>query len=491
MRAPTLTVLCCCCLLASVPAAGSDVELGLETGVGYDTNPLLEVDTADEPNDWFVRVGPRFRAYDTRGFVQWQLRYFPRYQRYFDLSEASGWDHDAYAEIGLIGDRTQLTLSDRYLDYDTFSELADGGLDPDIDTGVLIGRERVRQNQASISVNHSLSYRTRIQGSYQRYDNEFERVNAPLSTSEVDRINIGALYQLYPKDVIGVSVDVTRQGVSRFLTDEVETIFYNVSGTWEHTFDPSLRFAITAGPSLVDGEDIELPDELGPGRRFPLSSFTNGPFQASTCPPRRRGVYVLASSCAPFPFFTPFPSLTDEAVFLPRISPDPDDEDLDYFARVELSKSWEYVSVNLSYTRDASTTTELSGTVRDVFAFGLNWRPARRWTITFDARYEIRDEPVTTRSTVILVRPVRLDGKDDVAEAFAFEIDEEELDFSVDGYFAGLYVNYEVAPRTDLFCHLTWTSDQTQSDFAAETEVERARIILGVRYTFSPIGLPF
>src|SRR4029453_9626313 len=102
-------------------AGASDLELGLDLGAYYNSN--LFGSATDEVGDYSGRIGPRIRAMDELGKFTWAGGYWPTYEKYLDIGEADGWDHDLDVKAAWTPSRrTRLSLSERFLDTGNVNE---------------------------------------------------------------------------------------------------------------------------------------------------------------------------------------------------------------------------------------------------------------------------------------------------------------------------------------------------------------------------------
>jgi hypothetical protein len=102
---------------ALAPAAargGARLELGAEVGAEYDSNVLFQTDALD---DFAGRFGPRLRIHEDGDQLLWDVHYYPTYEKFVDLGELDGWNHDAYASLTWKASRrTSIRVYDQYQD---------------------------------------------------------------------------------------------------------------------------------------------------------------------------------------------------------------------------------------------------------------------------------------------------------------------------------------------------------------------------------------
>jgi hypothetical protein len=476
-------------VLRALPAGAAELELGVTTGFIYDDSSASTVQ-----NDGIANIGPRVRILDESGSLTWDVHYWATYEKYLDLGEADDWDHDFYAKAAWYpSPRTTVRLVERYLDSSNLNAafIAQGGPDPSVDPVLQVGSNRIAFNQFTLSLEHLLTARQDVSLSFARYDTDYGE-----QTSDTEVMSLGGAYRyaLTPVDRVGLALSAVQQEGS---LGEVNR-FYNGSLQWIHRFSPTLLLDASAGPTWVDQPEPDFPEVL-PGRaRYP--AFRTGlgaaPIRASTCPSAGGGLHILRASCEPFGPGS-FQSIDDlafllESVDLQRIGAEPStDPTITYFAAIDLTKEWRDFAVTLSYTRDASTTSQIGGQVRDTLAINVNWSPpARPWRVNFWGSYGRREIPGARTAIEELVQPSTVSGVSDVAEAVGFRFIEVERSQQVDVYLAGLYASYSVTPRTQVYLNVTWEREQLDAELLSR-RFDRLRVAVGVIYTLPRINLPF
>jgi hypothetical protein len=483
-------------LMVARAAAATDVELRLETTLQYDDNILSAAD--DELGDFSTRLTPRIRVLDEKGSLSYELRYAPRYRRYFRFHEFDGWDQDAYGKVQWRpSERTQLRLSNWYTDLASFERLLSEEVRQDgtIDTGFDLGQQRSKDNRLEAGISHLFTRRNWAELSLYRTDTEWDRADE--AKTEVTTINLSYLYTWDTNDQVGLVGRVTRQTVQSFSTlgDPLDTDYYNISLQWVHRFDPTWTLSAIAGPTQVESELLPTPDTLT-RPLFPIITSPlgfSGPVVASTCPVLpSTGEFLLSVVCQPIPIFLfPDASFLSEVGSVPLLGSAPDtSEEVTYFATVSLVKQWENYSVSLRYLRDASTSSDVSGTIRDVVSIGGTWDPTERLRIQANAFYEIRESSSQGRAAVIVVEGVQVGNIPGVGRAVGFRLQEFDSVTESHRIFLNLYAEYSVTRNTAIFASAFWSNEEIREDDQALRETDRFGVWLGVRYTLPRFQLP-
>lgn len=473
------------------PAAATDLELGLDVGGAYNSN--LFGSPTNPMSDFSARLGPRIRLMDETGAFQWALRYWPTYEKYLRVGEADGWnqDLDARATWGLSR-RTRLRFTEQFLDTGNVNEIFTEDQLPDgtIDTGLEFGRDRIRTNTVSLGLDHSLAPRHETDFTIQRSDSEFRREFR--SKSSVTGVSGSYLYTWDRLDRLGFRLAGTEQEVTTG-ADSRATRYYNLSFQWLRSFDPTLTLNAAVGPTWVDQPQPALPSEVQQFRFFP--------FRASTCPRNDQGELFRDRTCELFGpeeivVFRANPAPFTETIDAPLVGSTPSTgQNITYFADIELTKQWREFVLTLSYTRDASTTSELSGIVVDRLAGYLVWRPSPLWAISLRGHLQRREQPTSGLGVQFLVEPATVDGVPDVTETTGFRLVTRKRTLVVDDYLAGVYVNYRLNRWTRLYLNFNYEyetlTSQLENAAVQGGNWNRFYLAVGVTYTLPPFHLPF
>jgi hypothetical protein len=506
------------------PVGAADVELGLDVGAQYNSNLF---GTPDGEGDFSGRIGPRLRAMDEVGKLTWDLRYWPTYEKFLDIGEADGWDHDLDLKAAWRpSEVTALRFTERFLDTGNVNEVL--SQDGTVDSGFEFGRERRRTNNATLMLEHNLAPRHATTLSLQRSDNRFE--DSLTDKSEVTAARASHLYTLDRLNRLGLGLSFTEQEVSGVVQPVAvfssqrssdPTRYYHLSLRWIHQVDPTLSLDASAGPTWIRQPRSDLPSSVELVR-YPVVGSPAGQLllRASSCPRNGLGEFLLAPGrCQPYiaPGFT-FDPIGGNQASAPRLGGDPgSDESLTYFADITLTKSWRDFNLSLGYNRDASTTSELSGVVLDTVSASLRWMPSRRWSLNLQASYQRREQPSSSLVPQVIVEPATLPGRrtvvvgvapdgtpllgsvpdeaSDVAEVAGFRYVTRESVLEIDDYFGSVFASYQLNRRTRLYLQVSYQHEDVRSEvdrvLAEQSNWDRFYVAIGVTYTLPPFHLPF
>jgi hypothetical protein len=374
---------------ASLPADAADLELGW-TGRGVWTSNVFRT-TTNEEDAFSVYTGPDIAIYQTRGDVQYNLEYRPRYEAFVDLDDANATEHFANADLAwTINPLTQVAFHNSFARSVGLRGVFDP-LGPDPDAGeILVDRESILRNLATGSFSRWLSQRNQLVVNVSHYYFDYEEEERPDSQNFRGAVNLRRT--LSRRQTAGIGFAVSR-------LDNEETSFQEDRGTtyletyaiYELLVSRTLRFSLAAGPTWI------LPDDFADERaqlQYAVTRqtiFINGArFQFPVLASRAACTGDLASSCAtPAPIIdltTNAPPILPPTLQLPIVDvPYQDgapsaDSSLTLFGSASLIYDRPPYRGVLSYTRRASNSGGLGGSTNlDIATAALVWEPDRRW----------------------------------------------------------------------------------------------------------------
>jgi hypothetical protein len=512
LRASALALALALCPRAALGDA--QLELGVETSLEYDDNVVF---LEDKEGDGLWRIGPTLRAYDTRGDLNWELRYRPDYEKFFDLSELDGWNHDAYGSVAWqLSTRTRVSLYDHFIDTNRSVRALEEAdpLSPAGEAAALFDQRGFRQNVVSGEISHLL---TPIDSFVFSAQNVLSQTDPFESSSEtegnVTSVDLSYLRSLSRRNQAGLVLRYTSQVFDNVTFDQqTRSDYYSLLLQWVHQLDPTWTFSVAAGPAWVSREnpdqEIGLNDRsLYPVLRGPTGS---GPVRIDTCP-SSGGSFVLSAECEVVPassfvstnVFGPNPGLVfqEDLALLTDLSligaaPDRTSEGWTYFADVALSKQWETWTATLRYNRDATSSVSTSGSLRDVVTGRLEWRPGERWSANFSASWERREEAVSALgfeqflvpAQGFVLGPTGLSTVP-IGQAAGVRVFEVNDTRTSDRWILQLSAQYRASRRTTIFSRITWIDIEEEAVGGLDS-TSRFLFQVGVRYVFDPIPLP-
>jgi hypothetical protein len=488
--APLLAVV----LATSASWAGdARVELGVQADANYDDNVFA--DAEDEQDDYFLRGGPMFRAYDQRGDFQWNAQYVPTYLKYRDFGELDGWEQVANGTISWVpSTRTRVFGSVNYADVSTFLRLAE--VDPILgDTGTELTRQGVERLVAEVGAEHNVARRHALSLSLQRYQNDYElESRSDVTNTEA---SAGYLYDLSQRTRVGFELRYTRQEFEQRNVEQSATNYYNLNLQVLHSFSPTFFLSASVGPAYVDPEAIDRQFSVPNFERFPRLVGAEGffgPVDIATCPTLDDGTPVLSNECSTLSDLSIFIPQLLERVTLSTLDNDlgGDASDVTYFASISLQKYWRHVNGVLQYVRDTSTSGDFGGSsVRDLVYGKLSWRATRRFTADLELSYQRFEAATDGVSYAVALRPFPVPVVGVIGEAYGlapFLVSNQREDVV---YRAIMRLRYELTPRTFLQMTVVWQRQSIETPPLVKSEFDRMLISFGVTYRFRsfPLGI--
>lgn len=367
-------------LISGITEAG-ELNLGVETGVGYESNlfnrpssdPLGDIDAAD------INLQLRGAVEDEFESGEYKLAYATSYSAKTAEETKPFWNHNAaLSGVYSISPRTRMTLRNRFLfleklrlvpeDFDIDAPPAPSE-DPDFD-----GQStRALQNNLDLDVTHFFSPRwsgyasTRYENSHYTSDADTDgySISGDLSVnygvSRRLRLGAGARggYQSFagrtPEGTVTVlppAVPVITPGVPRCFGETSPRMRgSNYSGfvSVGYDFDHSTSFYVQAGPAKIRSDSYVCPGNI----------FTVGP-----------------------------------ALFFIKFK----DEQVTWFAQGSFIKRWRHLSTSLSYHRQQGFESGGDATVTDVVSGRVNLQTGRDWSLGLSGVWLRRDSLSGQRS---------------------------------------------------------------------------------------------
>lgn len=471
----------------------------------------------DEVDDASVRALTWMQVEDPNGNLSWSLRYAPSYEYYFQQNELDGFDHDATGTLSWrMSPRTTLSLSDTFQrdrSIVRFNEEAEPGGDL-----LLQGRrEPVKSNQFSAVLLHSLTPLDSLSfsASYGLIDYSEE------TTTDSRFLSSGLLYQhrLSPRTTIGARLSWSRQTSEPGEVDtpgdnpdppdtpnleDRDTDFYNLSAVLTHDFSRTLRLSLSAGPALVQTDQVDVDDTATTAlvRAFPVRGEEDGFHfvDADTCPTNKRGERVASPSCQSIQpaltnpqlnlLFSPLNNGNTATVPILGGIPSADDSNATYFADVTLTKDWERWTGSLSYRRSEDPSSNF-GAVSDIVFGRLRWQLSPHFSSSLLASYEIRTQATQSRAIAGIVsnQQTPVLAFPSGAQTSGVRVVELDNDLGADVYSASWQLSYQFAERAEVYSIVRYRDEKPSTDEAAflVQDVSRFSVVVGVRYDFDPI----
>jgi len=508
----------------AVPAAAVDLNLSTRGEVSYESNVFGSAQ--NEVDDEVLRFRPRAELIDRDGDLTWRFFYQPSYRYFRDTSSVRGWDHDLSGNFEWrISPTWTLEASDRFARVDSLSRFIDQS-GPDFGDAVLDSSaldfeamsRRTKRNRFDGTLTWQMAAdKTWILG----VDHNVNR-----GDNQLLRTTLQYIQQVSARNALGGGFSFSQNDVgSRTDAPDRQSRFYNLFGTWRHVFDPTLEFSVSAGPTLVDGDEPQsLPDDIV-ALQIPVRREMGQPFlvDASTCPVVD-GVPVLSPDCE----LLREGSLPSGQVRSGQLSPaeanaleqglvllsretsqlSSGGAELNFFANASVTKRWETWLAELAYRRQESTSSGFgSSTIADIVSLRVSWTPSQRWDFDLFGAWTRRDQATDTIQTFVRVeevgvvlpcnqfflgfcvapnRPLLLEG---AARNAGFRALQVTRNIETVTYAMRLRARYKLRKNVYLIGRFTWTRQEVKDDLLERGNVDRFVTSFGVEYRFDPIHL--
>jgi hypothetical protein len=263
-RVSLLATLVLASALMAAPGPAEELILGLDSRIEWDDNVFRREENTE--SDFVARAGPVFRLRSERGDVQYDLRYSPMYEGYFDLDGISGWDHFVRLQASWYAtDSTEFFLRDifsRTRNLSRILEATDPGTAPpgELTPEPELGRERIQRNVGALGVRHAFTPRWRGELQLASRMLEFSR------ETEFDSLSWqgeGSLhYELSKRDQVGFGLGYIQQEFEDAENPTAgtrrkgdTTRYYQAFGSWSHAFHPTWTLNLRAGPSYAESRE--------------------------------------------------------------------------------------------------------------------------------------------------------------------------------------------------------------------------------------------
>lgn len=516
-------------LLVPTAAAAEQVDYGVSTQGGWSSNVFGTSDDAviagptgfedlDEVDDFSARISPWGKVSDLEGNLTWEAQYKPSYEYYIQETDINGFDHEASGGVyWRIGPRTTLIASDAFRKYRSLLRFNENA--GTVENVVLRAeRDEITGNSGTVALRHVLTPLDELTLSAQYVTRDYD------SGTDNESVGVGANWRhsLDSRTTIGLRGSWSQQTFERSIGDDAVTNYYNISGTFEHRFSRTLRFEIYAGPAWIDS-DAEL---VNFSRRFGAVSVANGAFvavDADNCPllnetlpyqprfrdddgnlvpnynPRLsrpgfngcglsgsflsdgelellgypRGDPLTPGSGPRSPLLTEFGDpfeLNANGELVEFDEGDFGETELTYFARAAIVKDWEKWHGELAYQRSSDDSGSFgSSSVRDSFEAILRWEPARLWSVSLTAGYNIYEQTGDFAVPQFLVLqnetpPAGVDSVSQIATVDRFVVRAEDDAVSFESANVALTARRRLTYRSSAFVAVYWYQQTQERD---------------------------
>lgn len=515
------------CLLLAAPVSALELELEALGGVEYDSN-IFGNSSNNESGGFALRFVPSVGIRDRDGRFTWRANYRPFLRWFPEYSEATAWSHIVYGEMAWrILPNLNLSVNDRFSRVNNLDLLEDeligqGILDtPETD----FGNRRTKRNRFNGNLTWTVTPADNVILTADHTWNEYSQETR--GNTMLYRLSLSYSRAVSPRHRLGMGIAASMnqiEGVGP--VSDRSSRFYNFFGSWVYQRDPTLTLSVSAGPTLVDGDEIQDPlNQIDGAVRYPIVSESGGLFfrGTSSCE-MLDGNPLLGEDCGIVPRSGPKPNplgfgrgLNDAEVnfygvqltSLKRVGRDPKQSatSLTWFADISLTKTWEKWSGSLSFRRtDATSFSSLgSATVANIFTVRATYRATERWSTTAVLTYLLREQENDVVGNRVVVSAADLAGCANIlgtvicgpgggvfrgaAEAVAFAAVSQNRQLDQNQYLFSLRSAWRWTERVTLSGQLSYRLLQENRVGFETPDRDRYRAALSINYDFDPINL--
>jgi len=356
-------------LLPVSQVLGDELIFGLTSGIAYNSN--VGNQTRNEKDDYYVRVTPWMELRNHDEALTYNLSYRPTATRYFDYDQFDSWDHIVRGTLGYqLTPSTNLSITDNFI---AATSDGGGGLYGDsTDTAGGTGqpKQRRKYNSIRIGITHAFSPRTSADANvFQSFTNYSTTGSRDTDTYGFDA---GFTHAISLKSRAGLRASFLQQNFDSVgEIKSTSTRYYNLSGVYLYTFDPTWTLSISAGPALIDQDKQKLAESYVVNQypAYPWGDGTVSPYAWSSCK-MDSGLLAterLLSNCSIVPvrgtpdaLATLFPGFgTNEvtASYDPGSVPKIDNTNMTFFADLEITKAWQRSTLSFEARQSATSDT--------------------------------------------------------------------------------------------------------------------------------------
>lgn len=382
VRRATIALLSVLACLAGVSASAQELVFHLANDTEYNSN-YRGVEQGEDPS-FRNRIGPRVTLQDQYGRFTYSLDYIGQYSWYIEPwdSKLNSWEQTAaVAASYAITRRTQLSITEAFRDLSSVRFGAEDQVEDTLDAG----QRKYQRNAFAYELEHSFSQRLvgLVTGAHDWLDYEQN-----IDRSDSSSISTGGqlLYALTRADRVGGGVSYAYQTFDDELGVPASIgQIYNAYLSWDHRFQDDFRLRLSGGPTYIENKTSNEIRTVNVGARIDPTTNLLSDIQyrliagcgTAVQPPGS----FLETSC-PFSTTNPANPPTLVEARLPIANGSDTQDDITFFARASLTKSWIDWDFTGNYVRRQSNAAGDSGTsTLDRVSLRLTYDPNTTWDI--------------------------------------------------------------------------------------------------------------
>ena len=343
------------------------------------------------------RIGPRVTLRDPYGRLTYSLDYTGQFGWYLEPwdSRLNAWDHSLIASGSYaISPRTQFSLHETFRDQASVRFGSDET--EDLTDTLDAGQDRFKRNTLGYRLEHGFT--SRLSGVV---TGQHDWVDFDVDINRSDSVSMGLqgqlVYALTRADRVGGGVGFAYQSFDEAVsTPSSRGKIWNAFVSWSRRFGGDLNISMSGGPTFIastSSTDVAVTNvgfRLDPN----ATSIADLQFREIAAPPCNDlmlGLGLRESTCGFSPTNPPgAPTLV--GVSLPFVEGEDTQDDLTFFARVNITKTWIDWEFSALYSRSQSAAAGDAGTsTLDRVLIRVRYEPNRTWGLYGTLGWNRRD----------------------------------------------------------------------------------------------------
>lgn len=382
-------------VLRATSAWAQEFTLRVANDTEFNSNYLARQD--DSRPSFSNRLGPRISLRDPYGRLIYSIDYLGQFAWYIEPwnSRLNQWNHMFTANGSYqVSRRTQFSVTESFRDQESVRFGSDEM--EDLTDTLDAGQDRFKRNVFGYKLEHSFT--RRLAGVM---TGQHDWVDFELDINRSDSVSVGLqgqlVYALTRADKVGGGVGFSYQSFDEAVrTPGSRGKIWNAFVSWSRGFPGDLNVSLSGGPTLF--VTTTSTDIAATNVGFRLDPDTNSvmdlQFREIAAPPCNDlmlGIGLRESTCGFSPTNPPAaPALV--GVSLPLVEGRDTQDDLTFFARVNITKTWVDWEFSALYSRSQSSAAGDGGaSTLDRVLIRVRYEPNRTWSLYSSLGWNRRD----------------------------------------------------------------------------------------------------
>jgi hypothetical protein len=520
--------------LVPLVAGAVDVNLGIKTEAGYDSNVNR---SKNAEGDFSFRFSPDIELAVQDAKFGASLRYIPTYEAFVTLTDASDLTHDLRNRFSwAASDKTKLSLRNRFRVLDVLNFGDDefvGEGDPPVPDDD-IRRDRILTLGSSFNLSHAFS--PRWSGStdvaFTLFETERRNASDSMSVSAFQSFN----YAVDAANRVGIAAGGVLQrydGVD--IRPANDSYVFRVYGSYVRNFGERTTLSIRVGPAVISndqdsfdqtisgvptydfvavdaptrmgalrdiyGDDVDAASQhLEDGALVPAGSVIVPDAQSCIGLAPAQAALLEGSGCERRTVLRPFSQdagannnaviglirTQTREVVLDGSNSGSEDTKVTVFGDVTLSHIWtpNLVSTAAYNRRQSTAASQGVGTIADSLSFRTTWSPTPLWNLSVRANYIKRQSPNNLSRTYYEVEPTNPLGSSFtlVTRNGAGQIVEVSNSVDTQRWGVGLRAARRITRRMTASARADWSRQESNNSSRNPNNFGVFTIFMGIKY---------